>query len=106
MKKDKYNLKIHGCKILCKFVEEIIIVDDDGTERAPLGCYYDRGREISVLKNINEDYKKRVFVHELIHALLIPKSLDMQEHAIDILAFGLIEFARDNKEIFKEIFNV
>lgn len=107
MNKSKYKLKIHSCPINLKFVDEIVYIDPETEEESrPYGSYSLMDSLIKVVGKTEDEFKKRVVLHELIHAHLIPYSLDLQEHAIDVLAFGLIDFAKQNKEFFKELFDI
>lgn len=69
----------------------------DGTLSELYGRYRMGEALISLDKNLSDEYKPVVLMHELIHALLTHAGKEEQnEETIDLLAFGIIDLLQRN----------
>lgn len=56
--------------------------------------------EIIINKNINEQYKEVLLLHEIIHGVCAYSGLQEEEEFVERLAYGLHQVCKDNKLVF------
>ncbi|HEM7410732.1 TPA: hypothetical protein U2J23_003297, partial [Clostridioides difficile] len=74
------------------------------------GQIFYQKQEIRIKNNVGKEYKEKVFLHEVIHALFEHACIEQDEIIIERLSSVLHEFIKDNSIIFdlnrKSVINV